>query len=1290
MNRMMYRGVFAALLLAMGTGCPDDDTSSLVIASPTGDLTYEDDVDTTTDGVQFDVTVSAANVDVGTAITLYLETIGAEPLLSGTVDEDGMATFRVDAGEGGTYNLTACTEACRVQSASVPVVVTGPGCASLAFVSPTAPSTGTLLLGESDSNTGSCDSFTYDFQIATSAEDGTEAQIFVNDVPQTTVSASGNVFDFADVQLSNSRDVANTVTIQQVDAPGCPAVAFPATITVDCEGVQCEIASPSFTGGYLNGDDDTSEEAGFQAEFGVQTDSDVANVTLTVDGVDVDAEPDGTGLALFSSVDLSEGRHTITTRCVDTAGNVGSSSATFQVDTVACGIAFDSPDADTLFIDEDDVNDAVDGTQIAVAGTATGTDCVSAEVALDCTSAGETATLTDGAVTGEITLSSSAEDQPLCMRVTDSAGNVGEVERNVRFRSDAPVVEFLSPAAGVTTAYSIDGGTDVLADLDVSTSACEADIVVTCSDEGVDVVLTRTDTMANLAIVPCSGGMATFSSVALPSVGTAASAYNLRASQTNDRLTGTSAVTTVYPDCVAPTLLLAQPTSGVCAGGFLRPSTDDVVPGGEFDYDFRVINSSTPQDDVTLTLTPDTGSPITVTQTTATGLTYVLRATMPGGSYSGVACATDVAGNTGCTDTCSFTVADVPSLTVSSPTDGAILGASDDCDAAGAGFIAVAGTTDASDSATVTATVGSNSAETLTLSSGVISGCVAPDGEGAQTVLISVDDPTRGTVTRTVTVTVDTLAPTGAIDLAFDSFTDRRGGIARLGWTDGADADGTSALDSYEIRCSAAEITDESSWTAATVVAMGVPAAVGSLRTEDVSGFALGTTQYCAIRAADVAGQWTPVGADVEVTPPLLTSAITGTDGTSFGIEIAGIGDVNGDSQDDIAVLTSSSVIIYAGGTLPLTEIATITGVGGSFSLSIAALGDINGDGLDDFVVGDTNAAMFSGTAYLFCGGGPAVTAGGNAAAQCDAQIDAPVAFAAWGTGVGAVGDVNGDGAPDVGVGGTYAGGLPGMTYVLFSDSSWCRPTAGASVPTVVASATADGFTFTDSAQSQQGRVIIGVGDLNGDGFDDFASMSQGAGGTGSALNIIQVPDYGAATGPIDVTIAGTVTTFAPPTGVWTYAATVGDLDGDGYRDLAAGAADDNRVRVFFGSATGFSASATKDITADGTALTSDAFGRRIAIGYHPVFGRRGNLLGGTAMTLAIASRQTGTAVGATSLFFGTDRVDAVRSDADLTISATGTERTTVQFIGDIDGDGANDLARADFQASPPTLTIVY
>lgn len=139
---------------------------------------------------------------------------------------------------------------------------------------------------------------------------------------------------------------------------------------------------------------------------------------------------------------------------------------------------------------------------------------------------------------------------------------------------------------------------------------------------------------------------------------------------------------------------------------------------------------------------------------------------------------------------------------------------------------------------------------------------------------------------------------------------------------------------------------------------------------------------------------------------------------------------------------------------------------GGQLGFSIAAAGDINGDGYLDVVAG----APYSGNCLygevVFIKGGPNLS---------NLDTDAWVGPTQWGYAgysVAGVGDVNGDGYADVLVGAPSISGNSGFTvghaYLLTGGN-----------PGVALSATFD-----------QGGPVASLGDINGDGFPDFAIAS--------------------------------------------------------------------------------------------------------------------------------------------------------------------------------------------------------
>lgn len=119
------------------------------------------------------------------------------------------------------------------------------------------------------------------------------------------------------------------------------------------------------------------------------------------------------------------------------------------------------------------------------------------------------------------------------------------------------------------------------------------------------------------------------------------------------------------------------------------------------------------------------------------------------------------------------------------------------------------------------------------------------------------------------------------------------------------------------------------------------------------------------------------------------------------------------------------------------------------------------------------------------------------------------------------------------------------------------------------------------------GFVVQGVGDTNGDGYDDLATASPeypGGGSTGRTYVY-----YGAVSG----TPTGPTAIDSPvPTGFFGYVASAGDINGDGFNDIVSGAPRANggsngAAYTFLGSASGVATVPTNSWTR----TVADAFG---------------------------------------------------------------------------------------------------
>ncbi len=1312
------RGALVVLAALVLSACPGPSATLEILEPMDGaELTLATDVDSAMPGVQTRVVVRAVGVPAGESVVLLLD----DSLIVGSqvAPPDGMIIYEGVTIPSGRHDLEALLDLGDVRSERITIDVADE-CFAVNFVTPT-PSPSPVTLGPGDDTDGvACgDTFEATVVVSTAAPDGSEARIFVNGTPRRTARVTAGAVRFEGIAFDYRDTDPNTLSVEVTSLEGITCGSeFSSPILVDCAGVSCVITSPASASAFLNQDDDVSAAAGFQGDFSVTTDAEGAAqaIRLIVDGNESGARsaiPDGM-VATFGNVSLSEGVHRAQAECRDSSGNVTRSGVSeWTIDNVACDVAITLPTDGALFVPGDDLDGALAGIQIDVTGTSGG-DCLDLRVgpcsAIDAMPFGPASLVW----TERATLSSSATQQ-LCAQREDAAGNIGTAMVDVRVRTDEPQLEFVTPATG--TAYNIEGTGGRERDLTPGNSTCEAAFDVLCTDVGVDVQLVRVATSMTLARTACvaTGGLpspyngrAVFASVSLPSLNDGTS-FQLQAIQDIGPVIGRSNPIALTSDCSAPALSITRPTCGAT----LRPADDE--DGGLAGIQYRTVvqNPTDPSADVTLTIRPAGGGAAIYTETSTLNQTTVSFASATyggGGMLEIVPTATDNAGNLGST-ICAVTVENLPTLTITQPSNGAALGAANDCSGAAGMQVQVAATTDAVDGSSASVTIGTNPAVTATVSGGTVTVCAdAPEGRSVA-INVSVTD-TRGTAMASSTVTIDSAPPIDAISDLMGSVLDRRRGIVRFTWTAVNDAGGFT-LSSYALRCDDQPITNETEWAAAeTMTVFDTPSSAETIESDDVEGFRVGATAHCAMRARDPSGELTPLAPSVATTLSFLQHEVSrqaASTAVAFGSRVVPVGDVNGDAIDDVLIASTDEIAVYFGSTLGLASAPSVRLIGASgsaFGQGLAGIGDFNGDGLPDFVVTAPFAAGFAGAAFVFFGRGSAtpwpaaidLSSGGCAADICyvgdDGAAGGPDGLAFLGWSAGPAGDFDGDGFMDLALGASNADSGAGRAYILLGNSTF--PASPIAVPGL-AGAEPNGFYVAGggsggNAWAQIGQSITSIGgDLNGGG-DDVLVGAAGSGTVAASAGLL----FGRAhPGGGLVAIANTELTRLETGAANVYGVSVhalGDINGDTRLDAGVyDAASGGSLRVFLGTVTGLSTTRSFVITNDLASASSDNFGLSVGVGQHPSMSaeRIGDIDRDGVADVLVGSRERGTANATVEFFYDAvrdplapgaallrSRASASFGPAAGAIPPAGT--LAAAYIGDVNGDGFNDIALGD------------
>jgi len=400
-----------------------------------------------------------------------------------------------------------------------------------------------------------------------------------------------------------------------------------------------------------------------------------------------------------------------------------------------------------------------------------------------------------------------------------------------------------------------------------------------------------------------------------------------------------------------------------------------------------------------------------------------------------------------------------------------------------------------------------------------------------------------------------------------------------------------------------------------------------------------------------------------------------------FGRSVGTAGDLNGDGYSDVVVGAPNGSLgetneglayIYYGSA---TGIPTVPAVvlqsnlpSAFFGWSVGTAGDVNGDGYGDLLVGAQNwesiaAENQEGAVFVYHGSATGITTTPTIILQSN------VTLTYMGQSVACAGDINNDGYSDIVAGAPFASfpsAQEGAAYVFLGSPAGLTNAYYKRLE-------------RNQGGGQFGISVLGAGDVNGDGFSDFAVGAFGydlVGGPDAGIVCIY---YGSPTGlgalanPAPNQILNSVG-YTTNTGY--SVAGAGDVNGDGYSDLVVGdwrgqvgggPVNEGSALVFHGSSLGLA-----------TVLSTILESNQLSALYGRSVSTAGDVNGdGYADILvgAVSWSNSHNAEGGMWLYLGSPTGISTTSLYRYELNILGANMgETVSTAGDVNGDGYSDI----------------